>query len=860
MAVMSERVHLVPSDEDDLYSGYNEFNPSLDTNMLMQDEGFQQAVRTSYGRRPPTSSRFQAGMPSTSTGFRGQTAAMPPSRLHTSVGQPSTARPMTAVRGAGYSSAGVQGQLANTFDPLNQSKASTLAFQTKENASPEERLKQLETSIMELVEQSCFSASKKEFKLALDQAKDGVMKEKHLSRQREQLSAEIAPNLDLTYCVLFNLAVQYANNEMFAEALNTYQIIVKNKAFSNVGRLKLNMGNICFFQRNYTKAIKFYRMALDQVPNTHKDMRIKIMKNIGLAFVKMGQLADAITSLEYIMAERADFRSALHLIVCHYTIGDRDKMKRSFLKLLDVVLEHVDDEKGEPSSDDPVENLYYEEIKNDSLQQIERERRHEAEWCILTAAKLIAPVISTSFSEGYEWCVEQIKASAYSDIANDLEISKAVAYLRKREFNQAIETLKAFEKKDTKVASTAATNLSFLYFLQNDQALADKYADQAVAADRYNAGALVNKGNCCFASNDMERAIDYYREALATEASCVEALYNQGLAYQKLGTLEEALDCFYKLQAIIKPFPQVTYQIGYTYELMKDMDQALEWYQQLVTLVPTDPHLLAKIGELYDAQGDKQLAFQYHSDSYRYFPSNIEIIEWLGAYYIESQLFEKAIKYFEKAAIIHDKSQLACMYVLALMFIEQTSHLTLSLEVFKRGLKVFSHQIELGGFTCQTNEGHLACPSEGLRNNLDRLGIFRHATKISVTQFLLHNKSSSGSRSGSRRSSSRLSRDSSASSSEHASVPSEQAASKSPQSAGRGRRHMPLVEAEETYQATPKEIGKSPCFCFLSHADASYEDPLGPLEQRPRTAARRRDEVVDDEFDNEELGDDMLPE
>lgn len=59
---------------------------------------------------------------------------------------------------------------------------------------------------------------------------------------------------------------------------------------------------------------------------------------------------------------------------------------------------------------------------------------------------------------------------------------------------------------------------------------------------------------------------------------------------------------------------------------------------------------------------------------------------------------------------------------------------------------------------------------------------------------------------------------------------------------------MPLVEAEETYQATPKEI------------DASYEDPLGPLEQRPRTAARRRDEVVDDEFDNEELGDDMLPE
>ena len=38
--------------------------------------------------------------------------------------------------------------------------------------------------------------------------------------------------------------------------------------------------------------------------------------------------------------------------------------------------------------------------------------------------------------------------------------------------------------------------------------------------------------------------------------------------------------------------------------------------------------------------------------SYRYFPSNIEIIEWLGAYYIESQFCEKAISYFERASII----------------------------------------------------------------------------------------------------------------------------------------------------------------------------------------------------------------
>lgn len=35
--------------------------------------------------------------------------------------------------------------------------------------------------------------------------------------------------------MLFNLANQYANNDMNTEALNTYQVIVKNKMFNNAG-------------------------------------------------------------------------------------------------------------------------------------------------------------------------------------------------------------------------------------------------------------------------------------------------------------------------------------------------------------------------------------------------------------------------------------------------------------------------------------------------------------------------------------------------------------------------------------------------------------------------------------------------
>ncbi len=40
------------------------------------------------------------------------------------------------------------------------------------------------------------------------------------------------------------------------------------------------MGNIFYKQRNFAKAVKYYRMALDQVPNTHKEMRYVLVNII----------------------------------------------------------------------------------------------------------------------------------------------------------------------------------------------------------------------------------------------------------------------------------------------------------------------------------------------------------------------------------------------------------------------------------------------------------------------------------------------------------------------------------------------------------------------------------------------------
>jgi len=46
-------------------------------------------------------------------------------------------------------------------------------------------------------------------------------------------------------------------------------------------------------------------------------------------------------------------------------------------------------------------------------------------------------------------------------------------------------------------------------------------------------------------------------------------------------------------------------------------------------------------------------------------------------------------------------------------------------------------------------------------------------------------------------------------------------------------------------------------YCII---DATYSDPLGEAPARPKTAGRQRHQPQEDEFGDEELGDDLLPE
>ncbi|EGB07919.1 hypothetical protein AURANDRAFT_10223, partial [Aureococcus anophagefferens] len=560
-------------------------------------------------------------------------------------------RPMTSTSGAGFSTK-QGGAAARGFDPLGQGRGPAPPLAERADNSPEDQAREFEKQVHALVEASAAAALEGNHDAALEKAKDAGKRERALCKHREAHGLVDQINIDLTYAVCFNLAHAYHSARMHDEALHTYSLLVKNKQYPQSGRLRVNMGNIYYEQQKYQTAIKMYRMAaLDQIPNTGKHIRFKIFRNIGNAFVRLGQFGDAVQSYETIMGGDPDFHTGFNLILCYYALGDAEKMRRGFQKLISIPLAS-----GGDAKDDAKATATRDLARADGLRHELKRREKEAHGYMLTAARLIAPELKAPDDAmvGYRLIIDALKPD-HELLASEMEIERALKYMRNKDFDKAIEALKAFEKKDQHLKAMAATNLSFIYFLEGDLRAAERYADLAYEQDRYNARALVNKGNCLTVKHEHETAKQFYLEAIGVEADCVEAIYNLGLVNLKMELWSEALQAFEKLHQIVPNNAEVIYQISALHEARGQLDIALKWYNILITRVPSDPGVLLRMGQICNRTDDEPQAFHFHLESYRHYPVSLDVISWLGVWYVKSEMYEKAIHFFERASQIQPK-------------------------------------------------------------------------------------------------------------------------------------------------------------------------------------------------------------
>ena len=78
----------------------------------------------------------------------------------------------------------------------------------------------------------------------------------------------------------------------------------------------------------------------------------------------------------------------------------------------------------------------------------------------------------------------------------------------------------------------------------------------------------------------------------------------------------------------------------------------MKWFEALNTAVPNDPGVLIALGSLHCTLGDEPKALHFYLESHRIYPASMHVISWIGAFYAKSEMYEKAVPYFELATNI----------------------------------------------------------------------------------------------------------------------------------------------------------------------------------------------------------------
>jgi intraflagellar transport protein 88 len=564
-------------------------------------------------------------------------------RLPSSRGRPlSSSRPLSSRKGAGYNNGGLTTSGGKkVISPLDHVADSFAQFLKDTKDAPENKLKEFKRSIINTIQESgnARRGSNPDPAKSLVLAKQAETELKNLQDFMTQKSIEEGDFKQIRSTVLMQLADAYKASGMWEDALHRYQRLLKDREFPHQQMIYLEMGNIAMAQQKYEEAVKHYEMGINHLKTDMNRLMARFNHCCGIAQIHLGEYHKALSSFETALRQDPSNKIGYNLVLCHSILSSQDELRDAFSRLVDV----------RPQTS--IAELSDSDVLGSHLHV---ERRDQVR-LVMLASRLVASKNEDEWQESFEFVFQRLKKSKFPEASGEFEISYALAHLNHRNATKAIEMLRQIRKKDPQLMALAATNLSFLYYLEQDYENASKYAEIALQHDKYNAQALVNKGNCLMQLGHEDEARDAFLEAIGVQADCVEALYNLGLVSKLMGAYDDSLKVFQKLNQMIPTSPEVVFELSDCSEKLGNIPQAIDWLHLLISILPSDPAVWRRLGGIWDSDGNETQAFHCYSESFKFCPSDIEVTTWLGAYFKRNQLFDNALKFFERAAALAPK-------------------------------------------------------------------------------------------------------------------------------------------------------------------------------------------------------------
>jgi len=146
--------------------------------------------------------------------------------------------------------------------------------------------------------------------------------------------------------------------------------------------------------------------------------------------------------------------------------------------------------------------------------------------------------------------------------------------------------------------------LGVAYMNQQKAAEAQKYFEQALAADPHFAAAKMNLGISFLGQQKVERARAALEEATAKLPQDPYAWYNLGLAYKDCNEAEKAIGAFQHVEKIVPEEPDAFYFEGFMNAQLQRYDEAIAAFQKALSLSPFHASAQFGLARAYQRKGD----------------------------------------------------------------------------------------------------------------------------------------------------------------------------------------------------------------------------------------------------------------
>jgi tetratricopeptide (TPR) repeat protein len=167
---------------------------------------------------------------------------------------------------------------------------------------------------------------------------------------------------------------------------------------------------------------------------------------------------------------------------------------------------------------------------------------------------------------------------------------------------------KAASRKAPSGEALRLNTLGVAYMNQQKSAEAQKYFEQALAADPDFAEARMNLGISLLAQQKVEAAKASLEVASAKLPDNPFAWYNLGLALKDAGEPEKAIAAFQHVEKIVPEEPDAFYFEGFLNSQMQKYDQAIPAFQKALTIAPYHASAQFGLARAYQRKGDTESA------------------------------------------------------------------------------------------------------------------------------------------------------------------------------------------------------------------------------------------------------------